>query len=154
LGEVEPFGHRREIAGPFWQIDTRVEYCATQAHLSPVSSVVVRNPEILGGTAVFAGTRVPVKNLTDSLEGGSTIDKFLDEFPSVSREQAVAFLEEARAPDRRAMSVLLDERLAQQTGQAADRARGLHRGTGRLGGIGLRPVARAHRRQIRGLHHG
>jgi uncharacterized protein (DUF433 family) len=61
-----------------------------------MSSVVVRNPEILSGTPVFAGTRVPVKNLTDALEGGSTIDEFLDDFPSVKREQVIAFLEEAR----------------------------------------------------------
>ena len=58
-----------------------------------VSSIVVRNPEILGGTPVFAGTRVPVKNLTDYLEGGSNIDEFLDDFPSVKREQVIAFLE-------------------------------------------------------------
>jgi uncharacterized protein (DUF433 family) len=61
-----------------------------------MSSVVVRNPEILSGTPVFAGTRVPVKNLTDYLEGGSTIAEFLDDFPSVKREQVVTFLEEAR----------------------------------------------------------
>ena len=61
-----------------------------------MSSVVVRNPEILGGTPVFAGTRVPVKNLTDYLEGGSNIDEFVDDFPSVKREQVVAFLEESR----------------------------------------------------------
>jgi uncharacterized protein (DUF433 family) len=61
-----------------------------------MSSVVVRNPEILSGTPVFAGTRVPVKNLTDYLEGGSTIDEFLDDFPSVKREQVVTFLDEAR----------------------------------------------------------
>ncbi len=61
-----------------------------------MSSVVVRNPEILSGTPVFAGTRVPVKNLTDSLEAGSTIDEFLDDFPSVEREQVIGFLEEAR----------------------------------------------------------
>ena len=61
-----------------------------------MSSVVVRNPEILSGTPVFVGTRVPVKNLTDYLEGGSTIGEFLDDFPSVKREQVIAFLEEAR----------------------------------------------------------
>jgi uncharacterized protein (DUF433 family) len=61
-----------------------------------MSSVVVRNPKILSGTPVFAGTRVPVKNLTDCLEGGSTIDEFIDDFPSVKREQVIAFLEEAR----------------------------------------------------------
>jgi uncharacterized protein (DUF433 family) len=58
-----------------------------------MKSVVVSNPEILSGTPVFAGTRVPVKNFTDYREGGSTIDEFLDDFPSVSREQIVAFLE-------------------------------------------------------------
>ena len=61
-----------------------------------MSSVVVRNPEILSGTPVFAGTRVPVKNLTDFLEAGSTIDEFLDDFPSVKREQVVAFREAPR----------------------------------------------------------
>ena len=57
---------------------------------------MVRNPEILNGTPVFAGTRVPVKNLTDCLEGGATIDEFLEDFPSVSRQQVIAFLEDAR----------------------------------------------------------
>lgn len=57
-----------------------------------MNSVVVRNPEILSGTPVFAGTRVPVKNLTDCLKVGSTIDEFLDDFPSVKREQVIAFL--------------------------------------------------------------
>lgn len=61
-----------------------------------MSSVVVRNPEILSGTPVFVGTRVPVKNLTDYLEGGSTIDEFLDDFPPVKREQVIAFLGDAR----------------------------------------------------------
>jgi uncharacterized protein (DUF433 family) len=59
--------------------------------------LIVSNPEILGGTPVFAGTRVPIKNLTDCLEAGDSIDDFLDDFPSVSRAQVIAFLEEARA---------------------------------------------------------
>ena len=54
------------------------------------------DPEILGGTPVFQGTRVPVQTLLDYLEGGDTLDDFLDGFPGVSREQAVAFLEMAR----------------------------------------------------------
>ena len=58
--------------------------------------VVVRNPEIMGGEPVFAGTRVPIKTLTDYLEGGDSIDVFVDHFPSVSRDQAIAFLEVAR----------------------------------------------------------
>ncbi len=64
--------------------------------------VVHRNPEILGGTPVFVGTRVPVKILFDYLEAGDSLDVFLDEFPSVTREQAIAALELARevlAPD-------------------------------------------------------
>jgi uncharacterized protein (DUF433 family) len=61
------------------------------------SSVFHSNPEILGGTVVFIGTRVPLQNLVDYLEGGYTLDEFLDDFPSVTREQAVRGLEEARA---------------------------------------------------------
>jgi uncharacterized protein (DUF433 family) len=58
--------------------------------------VVTVDPEILGGTPVFAGTRVPVKNLFDYLEAGDSLEVFLDAFPSVTREQAVAALEMAR----------------------------------------------------------
>lgn len=58
--------------------------------------LIIRDPDILSGTPVFAGTRVPIKNLTDYLEGGDTIDAFLDDFPSVSREQVLEFLQEAR----------------------------------------------------------
>jgi uncharacterized protein (DUF433 family) len=61
------------------------------------TALIVCNPEILDGTPVFAGTRVPVKNLTDYLEDGDSIGEFLDDFPSVSREQVIQFLEEARA---------------------------------------------------------
>ena len=57
--------------------------------------VVHSDPEILGGTPVFVGTRVPLRNLIDYLAGGYTLDEFLDAFPSVSREQAVAALEAA-----------------------------------------------------------
>ena len=60
------------------------------------SSVIHSDPEILGGTPVFIGTRVPLKNLIDYLEGGHTLDEFLDDFPSVNREQAVAVLEQAK----------------------------------------------------------
>ena len=55
------------------------------------------DPEILGGIPVFVGTRVPVQNLFDYLEAGDRIDDFIDEFPSVTREQAIAALESARA---------------------------------------------------------
>jgi uncharacterized protein (DUF433 family) len=53
------------------------------------------DPEILGGVPVFVGTRVPLRNLIDFLKRGYTLEGFLDEFPSVTREQAVAALEEA-----------------------------------------------------------
>ena len=55
-----------------------------------LESVVRSNPEVLGGTPVFAGTRVPLKNLMDYLTAGDTLERFLDHFPSVTREQAVA----------------------------------------------------------------
>lgn len=60
-------------------------------------SVVHSHPEIVSGEPVFVGTRVPVRNLLDWLEGGHTLDDFLDNFPTVKREQAIAFLEEAAA---------------------------------------------------------
>jgi uncharacterized protein (DUF433 family) len=58
-------------------------------------SVFHSDPETMGGTPVFVGTRVPVRTLIDYLEGGYTLDEFLDGFPTVRREQAVAFLEQA-----------------------------------------------------------
>jgi uncharacterized protein (DUF433 family) len=61
------------------------------------TQLITSDPEILDGTPVFAGTRVPVKNLTDCLEAGDSIDEFLEDFPSVTRVQIVDFLEEARA---------------------------------------------------------
>lgn len=60
------------------------------------SSVVSRNPEVMGGAAVFAGTRVPVQTLLDHIEAGETIDDFLEGFPSVTRDQVIAFLEAAK----------------------------------------------------------
>lgn len=55
--------------------------------------LVSRDPEVHGGDAVFAGTRVPVQTLVDCLEGGYDLDGFLDDFPTVRREQALAALE-------------------------------------------------------------
>ena len=60
------------------------------------SPIVSRLPNVMGGTPVFAGTRVPVQTLLDYLEAGDTIDEFLAGFPSVSREQVIAFLEDAK----------------------------------------------------------
>jgi uncharacterized protein (DUF433 family) len=59
-------------------------------------SVVSIDPEVMSGAPVFVGTRVPVQALLDYLEGGEPLGEFLDGFPSVTREQAIAFLEEAK----------------------------------------------------------
>jgi len=59
--------------------------------------LVSRDPEVMSGALCFTGTRVPVQNLFDYLEGSSSLDEFLEDFPSVRRETAVAVLEAARA---------------------------------------------------------
>ncbi len=64
--------------------------------MSSQPAVVHSDPEILGGTPVFVGTRVPVKTLYDYLEAGDSLDEFLNDFPSVTRDMAVAALEMAR----------------------------------------------------------
>jgi uncharacterized protein (DUF433 family) len=61
-----------------------------------MSSVVKIDPEIMSGAPCFTGTRVPIQNLIDYLEGGDSIEDFLEGFPSVSREQIIDFLEEAK----------------------------------------------------------
>lgn len=61
--------------------------------MSSKQYVVHSHPEILGGTPVFTGTRVPIKTLIDYLEAGDSLDDFLDHFPSVSREKAISALE-------------------------------------------------------------
>ena len=60
-------------------------------------SVIIQDPEILSGEPVFRGTRVPFQNLLDYLEGGETLDEFLKQFLGVTREQAIAALEEAKS---------------------------------------------------------
>ena len=64
--------------------------------LSQLSPIVHTDPDILGGTPVFVGTRVPFQALIDYLEGGHALDEFIDDFPSVTRKQAVAALDLAR----------------------------------------------------------
>jgi len=61
-----------------------------------LSKVVQRSPGILGGTPVFTGTRVPIQTMLDYLEAGDRLDDFLEQFPTVTRDQAVAFLEFAK----------------------------------------------------------
>ncbi len=65
--------------------------------MTRLNEVLHSDPEILGGTPVFVGTRVPAQSLFDYLEGGDTLDEFLRQFPSVRREQAIALLDLARA---------------------------------------------------------
>ena len=60
------------------------------------TQIVASSPEVMGGTPVFAGTRVPVQTLMDYIKGGESIDDFLDGFPTVTREQVIAFLEVAQ----------------------------------------------------------
>lgn len=61
----------------------------------PTTPVVHSHPEIMSGTPVFVGTRVPVQALLDHLEEGDSIDSFLESYPSVTREQSIAFIEQA-----------------------------------------------------------
>ena len=65
--------------------------------LAVSSTVVTSSPDVMGGTPVFAGTRVPIEALLDYLEGGESIEDFLEGFPSVTREQVISFLEETKA---------------------------------------------------------
>jgi len=62
-----------------------------------MQSSIIRDANILGGEPVFRGTRVPFKILIEYLEGGETLDQFLEQYPSVSRELAIAAIEEARS---------------------------------------------------------
>jgi len=64
--------------------------------LKNLKGVVHSDPEIMGGTPVFAGTRVPLQNLIDYLEGGESVDDFIDAFPTVKREQVIAVIEAAK----------------------------------------------------------
>ncbi len=64
--------------------------------MSGAKNLIEVDPEKLGGTPVFYGTRVPIQNLFDCIETGESIDQFLDQFPTVTREQALAVLEESK----------------------------------------------------------
>lgn len=64
--------------------------------MHPVSTVVSIDPEVQGGTPCFVGTRVPIKALFEYLEAGDSLDVFLDQFPTVSRDQAITLLEDSR----------------------------------------------------------
>jgi uncharacterized protein (DUF433 family) len=65
--------------------------------MPPLNDIIVKDPDILGRTPVYRGTRVPFQTLLDYLEGGDTLDEFLDDFPTVSREAAISALELAKS---------------------------------------------------------
>jgi uncharacterized protein (DUF433 family) len=85
--------------------------------------IIVRNPEVPGGTPVFRGTRVPIQTLFDYLEGGETLEDFLEGFPTVTREAALAALEEAKQLllARSKLRVLIDECIDERFGNALSR---------------------------------
>jgi len=65
-------------------------------HILMNKQIITSSPDVMGGTPVFVGTRVPVQTFIDYIKGGESIDDFLDGFPTVAREQVIAFLEEAK----------------------------------------------------------
>ena len=67
------------------------------SHNRPMQDAITRDPEVMHGTPVFRGTRVPVQTLFDYIENGDSLDKFLDGFPTISRDLAVQVLEECKA---------------------------------------------------------
>jgi uncharacterized protein (DUF433 family) len=68
---------------------------------SELNGIIHSDPEIMGGTPVFVGTRVPLQNLIDYLEGGESVEDFLDAFPTVSRKQAIAAIEASPIQNRK-----------------------------------------------------
>ena len=82
----------KETGGQGTRMFARLTFMKT----SDLSMILHSDPEILGGTPVFVGTRVPVKSLFDHLEAGDSIDDFIEGFPSVRREQVIALLERSR----------------------------------------------------------
>ena len=86
----------KELAVIKWWIDAGAKKDDKLKDLTipdDLKSTVCSNPEIMGGTPVFSGTRVPLQNLIDALEGGESIDEFLEGFPSVKRAQVIAVIE-------------------------------------------------------------
>jgi uncharacterized protein (DUF433 family) len=81
--------------GRHWREDIAI-LTSTGNSMSSQDSVIVKNSKILGGTPVFRGTRVPFQALLDYLEGGETLDEFLEDFPSITREAAINALENAK----------------------------------------------------------
>ena len=122
--------------------------------MTVAESVIHRDPEIQGGVPVFEGTRVPIRNLIDYLEAGDTLEAFLDAFPSVSREQAIAASGRGRCRTRGHLRVLLDESLPRQL---ADELREYEVATVQSAGVERLAQWRAppsgRRRRVHGLCH-
>jgi uncharacterized protein (DUF433 family) len=79
------------------KLSSRALLCYPESmNLDQLKGVIHIDPEIMGGTPVFVGTRVPLQNLIDYLEGGESIEDFLDGFPSVKRQQVIAVIEAAK----------------------------------------------------------
>ena len=94
----EPYQPRPKAGGWMPELYARLLRMYTEAtSMTQLSDIVRTDPDILGGTPVFVGTRVPIQSLFDYLEGGETLDEFLRQFPSVRRDQAIAALDLARA---------------------------------------------------------
>ena len=91
---LDPFRHVRHTLS--LQRPDRSPVCSV-TRMTRLSDIVRCDPDVLGGTPVFAGTRVPIQSLFDYLEGGETLDEFLRQFPSVKRDQTIAALDFARA---------------------------------------------------------
>ena len=101
-GSLRPVGSRSQLkrdplgANPCLLREPVLVYIGSMTKPAAPAPVVHSDPRILGGTPVFVGTRVPAKTLFDYLEAGDSLDRFLDQFPTVTREQAVAALDAAR----------------------------------------------------------
>jgi uncharacterized protein (DUF433 family) len=87
-------------------------------------TIISRSPDVMGGTAVFSGTLVPVQTLLDYFEAGETVDAFLEGFPSVTREQVIALGTGHRSSDRSSLvTVLLDECVDWRLNPTAERGK-------------------------------
>src|SRR5213593_1226545 len=116
--------------------------------MTRLSDIVHSDPDILGGTPVFVGTRVPIQSLFDYLEGGETLDEFLRQFPSVRRDQAIAALDLVRA------TLLASARSSRRAAAArpcrcAPRPPCRYRGRPWLDGHHERRASAAHGRRVR-----
>ncbi len=93
LAERRPIRVGHSLPGPLSTWDPRLPLEADTLATMPPTEIVRVDPEIMSGAPCFAGTRVPVQHLVDYLVGGESVEQFLDDFPTVKRDQVVSFLE-------------------------------------------------------------